>query len=50
MTMPFWNKKSCLDLAVESRNMEFLAQQACRNLVEDIWNGRMKDKLDEVIY
>ncbi|KAH3703741.1 hypothetical protein DPMN_078786 [Dreissena polymorpha] len=50
MTMPFWNEKSCLDLAFESNNMEFLAQQACRNIVGDIWNGRMKDKLKEVIY
>ncbi|KAH3822717.1 hypothetical protein DPMN_124507, partial [Dreissena polymorpha] len=39
MVIPFWNKKSCLDLAIESRNMEFLAQQACRNLVSDVWNG-----------
>ncbi|XP_052253192.1 transient receptor potential cation channel subfamily M member 8-like [Dreissena polymorpha] len=48
MTMPFWNEKSCLDLAFESNNMEFLAQQACRNIVGDIWNGRMKDKLKEI--
>ncbi|XP_052253187.1 transient receptor potential cation channel subfamily M member-like 2 [Dreissena polymorpha] len=51
MAMPFWNQKSCLDLAVESSNkeflMEFLAQQACRNTVGDIWNGRMKDTLKE---
>ncbi|XP_052254802.1 transient receptor potential cation channel subfamily M member-like 2 [Dreissena polymorpha] len=40
MTMPFWYTQSCLDLAVESRNMEFLAQQACRNLVGDVWNGK----------
>ncbi|KAH3703508.1 hypothetical protein DPMN_078545, partial [Dreissena polymorpha] len=49
MTMPFWYAKSCLDLAVESKNMEFLAQQACRNLVGDVWDGqRMDDTLEKV--
>ncbi|KAH3749032.1 hypothetical protein DPMN_183522, partial [Dreissena polymorpha] len=48
MAMPFWNAKSCLDLAVDSRNMEFLAQQACRNLVGDVWNGKCTgDKLNQ---
>ncbi|XP_052235200.1 transient receptor potential cation channel subfamily M member 7-like isoform X2 [Dreissena polymorpha] len=43
MAMPFWNERSCLDLAVDSRNMEVLAQQACRNLVDDVWNGQCTD-------
>ncbi|XP_052219381.1 transient receptor potential cation channel subfamily M member 8-like [Dreissena polymorpha] len=49
MTMPFWYTQSCLDLAVQSRNKEFLAQQACRNLVSDVWNGqRMDDTLNKL--
>ncbi|XP_052255707.1 transient receptor potential cation channel subfamily M member-like 2 isoform X2 [Dreissena polymorpha] len=40
MTMPFWYTQSCLDVAVKSRNIEFLAENACRNLVEDVWNGK----------
>ncbi|KAH3857394.1 hypothetical protein DPMN_100001, partial [Dreissena polymorpha] len=38
-TMPFWNDKSCLDLVGECGDMEFLAQQACRSVVGEIWNG-----------
>ncbi|KAH3717186.1 hypothetical protein DPMN_059966, partial [Dreissena polymorpha] len=43
--MPYWDMKSCIDLAVESRNMGFLAQQACKTLIEDAWTWqRMEHK------
>ncbi|CAG5118818.1 unnamed protein product, partial [Candidula unifasciata] len=39
--MPHWGKSTCMLLAVQSGNKEFVAQTACQSLLNSIWMGRM---------
>ena len=42
LVIPVW-QKTCIELAIESKHMEFLDQLAVRNLLGTVWNGKLED-------
>ncbi|XP_052224285.1 transient receptor potential cation channel subfamily M member-like 2 [Dreissena polymorpha] len=42
LVIPFW-QKTCIELAIKSKQMDFLDQLAVRNLFGTIWNGKLED-------
>ncbi|KAH3700465.1 hypothetical protein DPMN_075442 [Dreissena polymorpha] len=42
LVIPVW-QKTCIELAIESKHLEFLDQLAVRNLFGTVWNGKLED-------
>lgn len=42
--IPYYNNLDCLQMAVESNCIHFLATPAVQNLITNIWNGKIAHK------
>ncbi|KAH9509859.1 hypothetical protein Btru_045440 [Bulinus truncatus] len=47
--MPQWSDTSCIALALEMGNKEFISQKACQDLNERTWRNRLVTETDEKI-
>ncbi|CAL1536039.1 unnamed protein product, partial [Lymnaea stagnalis] len=42
--MPHWGNTTCVLIAVQADNKEFIAQTACQSLLNKVWMGKMSQK------
>ena len=41
-----WNGNTCAEIALQSKNKDFLARPACRSLAQNIWQGPLKSQVN----